>query len=92
VIDAADFIVPLVGAEVAAFPGQCISGIQDGGNGESDGALVLGDVWLKSVLAVFDVGNRDEGCGKSECCMNKFLGTFRRTTSYLWTHTCRARH
>jgi hypothetical protein len=32
-----------------------ISGIQDGGNGESDGALVLGDVFLKSVLAVFDV-------------------------------------
>lgn len=30
----------------------CISGVQSGG----EGLMILGDVWLKSVLAVFDVG------------------------------------
>lgn len=51
-LNSADLVV-LAGLD----PSQgCISGIQEGGNGESDGALVLGDVFLKSVLAVFDVG------------------------------------
>ncbi|KAE9364514.1 acid protease [Stipitochalara longipes BDJ] len=51
-LNSADLIVPN-GLDSTT----CVSGVQDGGNGDSDGALVLGDVFLKSVLAVFDVGH-----------------------------------
>ena len=34
-------------------PGMCFCANQDGG---TDGIFVLGDVWLRSVIATFDVG------------------------------------
>ena len=34
---------------------MCLSGVQDGGELGS-GSFILGDVFLKNVLAVFDVG------------------------------------
>jgi hypothetical protein len=35
---------------------EYINGIQHGENRESDEALMLGDMFLKSVVAVFDIG------------------------------------
>ena len=35
----------------------CLSGVQDAGGNGGQALFILGDVWLKNVLAVFDVGN-----------------------------------
>jgi len=34
----------------------CISGVDDGGSADSSSVYVLGDVFLKNVIAVFDIG------------------------------------
>ena len=44
-VNALDMILPAAG-------GQCLSGIQP----NNGGLTILGDVWMKNVLAVFDIG------------------------------------
>lgn len=49
-------------ADVGLGDGLCVSGISDGGAiAGGDGIYVLGDTFMKNVLAVFDVGNSTMG-------------------------------
>ncbi|KAF7318537.1 Acid protease [Mycena chlorophos] len=49
-IDARDLVVPVE-------DGECVSGIQDGGDEDVDGNMfILGDVFLHNVVAQFDIG------------------------------------
>ncbi|KKY24102.1 putative aspartic-type [Phaeomoniella chlamydospora] len=44
----------------------CLSGVQDGGEPGDGNVFILGDVFLKNVLAVFDVGNEEMRFAKRE--------------------------
>lgn len=53
-INALDMI--LIAGEDEEGNDVCISGIDDGGTLASGGPFILGDTFLKNVVAVFDVG------------------------------------
>jgi dihydroxyacetone kinase DhaKLM complex PTS-EIIA-like component DhaM len=48
-------------------PLQCITGIDDGGALGTGELYILGDIFLKNVVAVYDVGAAEMRFGKSFC-------------------------